>query len=150
MEAAVVAALALVAGIAVTGCSGGGNDDAAEARRFFRGADCATLRQMLDQSDLAASLAGPGDPTRDLEQTARFLREARGRVPDGLAEPVRTLAPTYAALAAGARKVDWAAIGRGDALASIPAARLARRIADPRFGAAAFTVAGAAARACPA
>ena len=149
-RATAVVTLMLALGLVATACSGGGDDDAAETRRFFRGADCATLRRTLDQSDLAASLAGPTDPTAELEDTVGFLRDARSRAPGELAAAVRTLEPAYAALAKGTRAVDWAAIGRGDALATIPASRLARRIADPRFGAAAFAVAQAAARACPA
>jgi hypothetical protein len=145
-----VVAVVLALGIGAAACSGGGDDDAAQATAFFRGADCRTLRRTLDQSDLAASLAGPADPTADLEETAGFLRDARRRAPDELVADVRTLAPAYAALAKGTKEVDWAAIGRGDALATIPASRLARRIADPRFGAAAFAVARAAARSCPA
>jgi hypothetical protein len=144
-----VVALVLALGVAATACSGGG-DDAAETRRFFRGADCATLRRSLDQSDLAASLAGPTDPTAELQETAGFLRDARRRAPDDLVADVRTLETTFTALAKDTKAVDWAAIGRGDAMATIPASRLARRIADPHFGAAAFAVAQAAARSCPA
>jgi hypothetical protein len=132
-----VVCLVLALGVAASACSGGGDDDT-QARRFFRGADCATLRRILDQSDLAASLAGPTDPTAELEETAGFLQNARRRAPDELAADVRILETTYAA------------IGRGDAMATIPASRLARRIADPRVGAAAFAVAQAAARSCPA
>jgi hypothetical protein len=143
--AAVLAVVVLVAA-----CTGGGDDHAEQARRFFRGADCATLRETLDQSDLAASLAGPADPTPALETTARFFRRARADAPESLAAAVRVLATTYAVLAKGAAQVDWAAIARGDAMATIPASRLGRRIADPRFGAAAFAVSRVAAGACPA
>jgi hypothetical protein len=148
MRSRVAAVTALV--LVVAACSGGGAADAEQVRRFFRGADCATLHETLDQSDLAASLAGPTDPTHALDETARFLRDARRRAPDALAADVRVLTPAYAALAKGARDVDWAAIARGDQMATIPASRLGRRLADPRFGAAAFAVARAAAGACPA
>lgn len=147
MRTRVAAVLALV--LLVAACSGGGDDEAEQTRRFFRGADCATLRETLDQSDLAASLAGPADPTPALEQTARFFRRAGADAPEYLAADVRVLTTTYAALAQGATKVDWAAIARGDAMATIPASRLGRRIADPRFGAAAFAVSRSAAGACP-
>ena len=143
-------AVVLALGFGVSACSGGGDDDAAQGRKLFRGADCATLRRTLDQSDLAASLAGPADPTRDLEATAGFLRDARRRAPDDLVADMRTLARAYGALAKETTTVDWTAIGRGDAMATIPASRLARRIADLRFGAAAFALAQAAARSCPA
>jgi hypothetical protein len=135
--------------VLLAACSGGGADEAEQARRFFRGADCAVLREALDQSDLAASLAGPDDPTPALEETARFLRRARDRAPDALEADVRALTATFSALAAGAKRVDWAAIARGDAMATIPATRLARRLADRRFGAAAYALARAADRACP-
>jgi hypothetical protein len=144
----VAAVLALV--LLVAACSGGGDDETEQARRFFRGADCATLRETLDQSDLAARLAGPADPTPSLEETARFLHRARGKVPEQLAADVRVLAKEYTALAKGAAAVDWAAIARGDAMATIPASRLGRRLADPRFGAAAFALSRAAGAACPA
>jgi hypothetical protein len=148
MRSHVAAFIAFV--LLVAACSGAGDDEAEQARRFFRGADCATLRDTLDQSDLAASLAGPADPTPALEETARFLRDARRRAPEELAADVRVLTPAYAALAKGAGDVDWAAIARGDQMATIPASRLGRRLADPRFGAAAFAVGRAAAGACPA
>jgi hypothetical protein len=148
MRRSLAAVLALV--LLVAASSGGGDDEAEQTRRFFRGADCATLRATLDQSDLAASLAGPADPTPALEETARFLRGARGRTPESLAADVRVLTAAYAALAKGAHAVDWAAIARGDAMATIPASRLGRRLADPQFGAAAFAVARAATTACPA
>ena len=144
------ALLLAVIGLVVTSCSGGGNgDETARLHRLFKGADCATLRVTLDESSLAARLAGPADPTPALETTAKFLRTARSRAPEALARDVRVLATTYAKLAIGAKAVDWAAIGRGDPAATLPATRLAERLAEPRFGSAAFVLARAADRGCP-
>jgi hypothetical protein len=130
---ATVVVLTLVA----VACSGG-EDEAAQARAFFRGADCDTLAAVLDQSDLSVSLAGPEDPTASLRETADFLADARERAPEDVRADVAVLARTYADLADGAEQVDWGAIGAGDPAATIPAARLGRRLGDPRFGRAAL------------
>lgn len=140
----VMVAVALV----FAGCSGGSNDDRADARRFFAGADCASLRAVLDQSDLASTLSTGEDPTADLRAAATFFEDASKDAPDSIAADVKVLAVSYRDLADQVRTVDWVGIRNGNATAGIGAAQLGRRLANARFARAAFRLSGYAAGSC--